>query len=67
MKFHIDLLPEGLKAWLDALSLGALVGSLASLLPTISSLLTFIWMAIRVYETDTVQRLVKGKEIDDGR
>lgn len=67
MKFHIDLLPEGLKAWLDALSLGALVGSLASLLPIASSLLTFIWMAIRVYETETVQRLLKRKEADDDR
>lgn len=63
----IEILPEGIKYWLDALSFGALLGSLASLLPIASSLLTFIWMAIRIYETETVRRVLNRKGIDDGR
>jgi len=67
MKHVLDHFPDSLKSWLDAISVTALLGNLVSALPAISSLFTVLWMAIRVYETDTVQRLVKGKEIDDGR
>jgi len=66
MKLYITALPDGLKAWLDALSFGALLGTFADLLPIASSLLTFLWMAIRIYETETIQGLVKRKEAEDG-
>jgi hypothetical protein len=62
MKTALDHLPDGLKFSLDALSLTALLGSLISVLPTISSLLTFVWIAIRIYETATVQSLIKRKD-----
>ena len=65
MRALFDHLPEGLKATLDAVSVTALLGSLISLLPAISSLLTAIWMAIRIYESETVQRLVKRKETEE--
>lgn len=57
-------LPEGVKAAADLLSIATLVGSLVSLLPAVSAILTIIWMSIRIYETDTVQRLLgkKGSE-----
>lgn len=58
----IDHLPDGLKLALDALSLTALLGSLISVLPAVASLLTILWTVIRIYETETVQRLVKRKE-----
>jgi hypothetical protein len=29
------------------------------------SLLTVVWFAIRIYETDTIQKLVHGKRKDD--
>lgn len=63
MKF--DHIPDGFKHALDALSLTALLGSLISVLPAVASLLTIIWTAIRIYETPTVQRFVKRKEIDE--
>lgn len=66
MKFCIDTLPEGLKAWLDALSFTALIGTLASMLPSMATLLTVIWTALRVYEMETVQRLLKRRGADDG-
>lgn len=33
----------------------------ASILPAVATVLTVIWMAIRIYETDTVQRWFKKK------
>lgn len=59
-----DHLPDGLKHMLDGASLITLLGSLASVLPSIATLLTILWSAIRIYETETVQRLVKRKETD---
>lgn len=51
-------IPEGVKAAADMLSIATLVGSLVSLLPAIAAILTIIWTAIRIYETDTVQKLL---------
>lgn len=62
MKLALDHLPDGLKFGIDALSFTALLGSLISVLPAVASLLTILWTAIRIYETETVQRLVKRKE-----
>lgn len=62
MKTSLDHLPDGFKLALDALSFTALLGSLTALLPAVASLLTILWTAIRIYETETVQRLVKRKE-----
>lgn len=62
MKPAFDHLPDGLKLSLDGLSFAALLGSLTSVLPAIASLLTIFWTLIRIYETETVQRLVKRKE-----
>lgn len=42
----------------DAVSLTVLVGYLLSALPTLAVLFTVIWTAIRIYETDTFQRLI---------
>jgi hypothetical protein len=57
-------LPETAKMAGDVLSIATLLGSLASLLPAVAAILTIVWTAIRIYETDTVQRLL-GKERDD--
>jgi hypothetical protein len=45
----------------DAVSVGVVVGTLAGLLPAVAALFTIIWTGIRIYETDTVQKLF-GKE-----
>lgn len=52
---------EHVKAVFDGLSIGTALATLASWLPPIASLLTVIWMAIRIYESRTVQKLL-GKE-----
>lgn len=45
----------------DVLSIGVLLGWLVAALPAIATLLTVIWTAIRIYETDTVQRWLGKK------
>lgn len=41
----------------DALSIITVVGTLANLLPAIAAILTIVWTAIRIWETDTVQSI----------
>ena len=48
MRTHLDALPEGLKQVLDAISITALLGTLFDALPTISLILTVVWMVLRV-------------------
>ena len=53
---------EGLKQVADTVSVAPGVGALAGVLPAISALLTIVWMSIRIWETDTVQRIFgRGK------
>lgn len=46
---------ESTKHMVDGLSIGVLLGTIAELLPHLASLLTVIWMALRVWESPTVQ------------
>ncbi len=39
----------------DALSLGVVVATLASWMPAFASILSILWMGLRIYETKTVQ------------
>lgn len=56
---------ETVKHILDGASIVTVVGTLVEFLPAVSALLSIIWIAIRIYETDTVQRLVNRKKADD--
>lgn len=48
-------IPDGLKHLGDAISITALLGSLAEMLPHVAALLTIIWTGLRIYESATVQ------------
>ncbi len=51
---------------LDILSLSTLVATFLGWLPTMSLLLTVIWMALRIYESPTIQRhLIRDREEED--
>jgi hypothetical protein len=65
MKDPFHDLPETAKMAGDVLSIATLIGSLASFLPAVAAILTIIWTAIRIYETDTVQKMLLGKEDKD--
>lgn len=55
------------KTVVDALSLVTVVGTLTEVLPSIAALFTIVWTAIRIYETNTVQRwLSKGDSNEQG-
>jgi len=50
----------------DAVSILTVVGTLAELLPAIAAILTIVWTAIRIWETDTVQCMFRrNKENKD--
>lgn len=52
---------ETAKAVGDVLSIGTVVGTLAGILPSIAAIFTIVWTSIRIYETKTVQRLLRRK------
>ena len=58
MKDHLN---ESTKHVIDGLSLVTVLGALVDVLPAVAALFTIIWTGIRIYETDTVQRLL-GKQ-----
>lgn len=49
------------KTMLDAVSLVTVVGTIMQWLPAVAAVFTIIWTGIRIYETDTVQKLL-GKD-----
>ena len=48
---------DGMKEVVDTISVATGVGALAGLLPAVAALFTIIWPGIRIWETDTVQRM----------
>jgi hypothetical protein len=53
---------ELVKAGIDALSVLTLMGWLVGALPAIATLLTIIWTGLRIWETETVQRVFGRKK-----
>jgi hypothetical protein len=53
---------DTVKHFVDGLSLVTVVGTLVDVLPAIAAIFTIIWTAIRIWETNTVQGWMKGKE-----
>lgn len=49
---------EAAKHVVDALSVGTVIASLAGVVPSIAALFTIIWTGIRIYETETVQKML---------
>lgn len=54
---------EQVKTLGDAISIITVLGTLAELLPAVAAILTIIWTAIRIWETDTVQYMFKRKTV----
>ena len=57
MEYHNKV--ELAKAMMDGLSVATVIATMAEVLPPLASLVTIIWMLIRIYETDTVQQLLR--------
>ena len=52
---------EPTKQVMDTVSVFTVVGTLGELLPPMAALVTIVWTGIRIYETETVQRML-GKD-----
>ena len=50
---------ETAKNVVDVLSVGTVVATLAGILPSIAAIFTIVWTAIRIFETETVQKIIK--------
>jgi hypothetical protein len=55
---------ETVKAALDGLSVVTVVGTLVDMLPSFAALFTIIWTSIRIWETDTIQKLLGRKDAE---
>tara|TARA_R110000787_G_scaffold73090_2_gene162818 strand:- start:1090 stop:1269 length:180 start_codon:yes stop_codon:yes gene_type:complete len=53
------MLDEQSKQTIDVIAASTGILSLAAWLPPLASLFTIVWLGIRIYETDTVQKLIK--------
>jgi hypothetical protein len=53
---------EEAKQAVDVVAASTAIGSLVAWLPPLASLFTCVWMAIRIYESDTVQNLLGKKQ-----
>jgi hypothetical protein len=56
---------EHAKTVVDALSIATVVGTLAQVLPAMAALFSIVWSLIRIWETETVQSLVKRNKAND--
>ena len=56
---------EETKQAIDVAAASTALLTMAAWLPPTASLLTIVWMALRIYESDTVQKLVQGKKLLD--
>ena len=58
---------EDTKEMLDVAAASTAILSMAAWLPPTASILTIVWLGIRIYESDTVQSIVKGtkKQLDN--
>jgi hypothetical protein len=58
----VDDYSHQVRTFLDTLSIGGAIGSLAGMLPTIAAAASLFWTLLRIYETKTVQSLLGRKE-----
>ena len=50
---------EVVKTGMDVLSVFTMIGALVEVLPSIAALFTIVWTGLRIYESETVQKLIK--------
>jgi len=50
------------KIAVDAISLMTVVGTLVEALPSIAALISIVWGLIRIWETETVKKLMRRRD-----
>ena len=56
---------DSLKTLADALSIVTVVGTLIEVLTSVAAIFTILWTGIRIWETETIQRLFGRKDKGD--
>jgi len=56
---------EAAKTVMDGVAVSGGIASLAGWLPDAAAGMTILWLALRIYESKTVQGLIKGEENGD--
>ena len=56
---------EAAKTVMDGVAVSGGIASLAGWLPDAAAGMTILWVALRIYESRTVQSLIKGEENGD--
>ena len=64
MRDLFDHMSDHLKHLVDAVSIVTVLGTLTDMLPSIAAIFTIVWTAIRILETDTVQKLLGKKDAE---
>ena len=59
--FGLTKMTEESKTAVDIVAASTGVLSMVAWLPPIASLLTIVWLSLRIYESDTVQKLLGNK------
>jgi hypothetical protein len=49
---------ETTKHAIDAVSVFTVIGTLNEILPPLAALFTIVWTGLRIYESETVQRII---------
>ncbi len=55
---------DDVKHLIDMISISATMAALIGWVPAITSVASLIWVCIRIYETKTVQRWIRGNSYD---
>lgn len=58
----IEQSPDSAKHLIDIASISTTLAALAGWLPAIAAILSIVWSAIRIYETKTVQALLRKRK-----
>lgn len=57
-----SFIPEAIKPTVDGFAIGGGVAAFFKLIPEISGLFALVYLIIRIWETDTVQKFIKRKD-----
>lgn len=55
---------EQLKTIGDVTAISVMLGSMTDMLPAVAAIVTIVWSGIRIYETQTIQRLLGNRPTD---
>lgn len=49
----------------DVISVGVIIGTISQVLPAIAAIMSIVWTLIRIFETQTVQRIIHRDRRED--